>query len=51
MDPDPELDVSLSNGRRVMTFPVTALDRDLGAWTVVEPLRPRRVIRPPRSLR
>ena len=44
MDRDPELDVTLSNGRRLVTFQITALDRDLGAWTVVEPLAPRRVI-------
>ena len=44
MDRDPELDVTLSNGRRVVTFQITALDRDLGAWTVVEPPMPRRVI-------
>ena len=44
MDPDPELDVTLSNGRRVVTFQITALDRDLGTWTVDEPFVPRRVI-------
>ena len=44
MDGDPELDVTLSNGRRVVTFQITALDRDLGTWTVVEPPGPRRVI-------
>src|SRR5712691_1280255 len=44
MDPDPELDVTLSNGRRVATFQIAALDRDLGTWTVAEPLIPRRVI-------
>ena len=44
MDRDPELDVTLSNGRRLMTFQITALDRDLGAWTVVEPPAPPRVI-------
>ena len=34
MDPDPELDVTLSNGRRVVTFQITALDRGLarGRW-------------------
>jgi len=44
MDPDPELDVTLSNGRRVVTFQISALDRDLGTWTVGEPFVPRRVI-------
>ena len=37
MDRDPELAVTLSNGRRVVTFQITPLDRDLGTWTVVEP--------------
>jgi hypothetical protein len=44
MDADPELDVTLSNGRRVMTFQITALDHDLGTWTVVDPPVPRRVV-------
>ena len=44
MDVDPELAVTLSNGRRVVTFQITPLDRDLGTWTVVEPPMPRRVI-------
>jgi len=44
MDCDPELDVTLSNGQRVVTFRITALDHDLGTWTVVEPLMPWRVI-------
>lgn len=44
MDADPELDVTLSNGRRVATFQIAALDPDLCTWTVVEPLVPRRVI-------
>ena len=44
MERDPELDVTLSNGRRLVTFQITALDRDLGAWTVVEPPAPRRVV-------
>ncbi len=44
MDPDPELDITLSNGRRILHFQITALDPDLGIWTVAEPLRPRRVI-------
>src|SRR5437667_1948951 len=28
MDADPELDVTLSNGRRVVTYQIAALDRD-----------------------
>jgi hypothetical protein len=44
MDVDPELDVTLSNGRRLVTFQIAALDRDLGTWTVAEPVVPRRVI-------
>ena len=44
MDDDPELDLTLSNGRRVVTFQIAALDPALGVWTAVEPLRPRRVI-------
>ena len=44
MDVDPELDVTLSNGRRIVTFEIAALDRDLSMWTVVEPLMPPRVI-------
>jgi len=44
MDADPELDVTLSKGRRIVTFEIAALDRDLRTWTVVEPLMPPRVI-------
>jgi len=44
MDVDPELDITLSNGRRVVTFQIVALDHDLGTWSVAEPLVPRRVI-------
>src|SRR5262245_42436277 len=44
MDVDPELDVTLSNGRHLVTFQIAALDRDLGTWTVAEPVVPRRVI-------
>jgi hypothetical protein len=40
MDVDPELDVTLSNGRRLVTFQIAALDPDLSTWTVVEPLVP-----------
>ena len=43
-DPDPELDVTLSNGHRLARFQIAALDRDLGTWTVVEPLTPRRLL-------
>ena len=41
MDVDPELDVTLSNGRRIVTFEIAALDRHLSTLTVVEPLMPR----------
>lgn len=44
MDPDPELNVTLSNGHRVVTYQIAALDRDLETWTVAEPVVPRRVI-------
>src|SRR5712692_326249 len=44
MDIDPELDVTRSNGRRVGTFQIAALDRDVGVWMAIEPLVPRRVI-------
>ena len=44
MDVDPEVDVTLSNGRRIVTFEIAALDRHLSTWTVVEPLMPPRVI-------
>ncbi len=44
MDPDSELDVTLSNGRRVVADQIAALDRDLGRWTVADPVVPRRVI-------
>ncbi len=44
MDPDSELDVTLSNGRRVVAYQIAALDRDLGRWTVTDPVVPRRVI-------
>jgi hypothetical protein len=44
MDRDPELDITVSNGRRILHFQITALDPDLGIWTVAEPLGRRRVI-------
>ncbi len=44
MDRDPELDITVSNGRRILHFQITALDPDLGIWTVAEPLGCRRVI-------
>ena len=44
MDRDPELDVTVSDGRQVLTFQIAALaGRD--AWAIVEPRAPRRVIR------
>src|SRR5262249_31295299 len=39
-----EIDVALSNGRRIAAFRIAALDRDLGVWVVAEPLVPHRVI-------
>jgi hypothetical protein len=42
MDPDPELDVTLSNGRRVVTYQIRSVAPDL--WAVAEP-GVRRVIR------
>jgi len=30
MDPDSELDVTVSNDRRVVAYQIAALDRDLG---------------------
>ncbi len=44
MDDDPELDLTLRNGRRIVHFQIAALDPNLGVWTVAEPLMPRRVI-------
>jgi len=44
MDADPEVDITLSNGRRMAHFQITALERDLGVRSVAEPLVPRRVI-------
>jgi hypothetical protein len=43
MDRDPELDVTVSDGRQVLTFQIAALaGRD--GWVIVEPRTPRRVI-------
>src|SRR3989442_1113891 len=42
MDADPELDVTLSNGRRVVTYQIAALDRDLRTGTAAAPLIARR---------
>ena len=45
MDWDPELDVSLSNGRRVVTFQIAAVEGAHDeAWAVLEPGALRRVI-------
>src|SRR5713226_3206038 len=44
MDWDPELDVSLSNGRRVVTFQIAAVAGAGDAWAVLEPGALRRVI-------
>ena len=45
MDWDPELDVTLSNGRRVVTFQIAAIAEGGEAWAVLEPGALRRVIR------
>src|SRR5712692_6673456 len=45
MDWDPELDVTLSNGRRVATFQIAAVAEARETWAVVEPGAPPRVIR------
>ena len=45
MDHDPELDVTLSNGRCVVTFQIASVTEDREVWTVVEPGTLRRVIR------
>jgi hypothetical protein len=44
MDRDPELDVTLSNGRAVTAFQIAALDRARGTWTLTEPGLPPCVI-------
>jgi hypothetical protein len=44
MDADPELDVTLSDGRQSITFQIAAVQGALEAWTVVEPLAPLRVM-------
>ncbi len=44
MDQDPELDVTLSDGRQVATFQIVAI-AGREAWAIVEPRAPRRVIR------
>jgi HicB family len=45
MDRDPELDVTLSDGRRVVTFQIAAVTGGREAWLIVEPGALRRVIR------
>jgi HicB family len=45
MDRDPELDVTLSDGRRVATFQIAAVAGGREAWLIVEPGALRRVIR------
>jgi hypothetical protein len=44
MDGDPELDVTLSDGRQVLTFQIAAV-AGREAWAIVEPRAPLRVIR------
>jgi len=43
MDWDPELDVTLSNGRRVLTFQIAAVAEAREAWAILEPGALRRV--------
>jgi hypothetical protein len=43
MDWDPELDVTLSNGRRVLTFQIAAVAGAPEAWAILEPGALRRV--------
>jgi len=43
MDWDPELDVTLSNGRRVLTFQIAAVAGTRETWAILEPGALRRV--------
>jgi hypothetical protein len=45
MDRDPELDVTLSDGRQVATFQMAAVDAVRETWAIVEPRLPPCVIR------
>src|SRR5712692_9283878 len=45
MDWDPELDVTLSDGRHVATFQIAAVEGVRDAWAIIEPRVPTRVIR------
>jgi hypothetical protein len=44
MDRDPELDVTLSDGREAATFQITAVEGGSATWMIVEPLMPLRVV-------
>lgn len=44
MDPDPELDITLSDGRTAVTYQITAADEAEDTWVIVEPLAPLRVV-------
>src|SRR5712692_5683073 len=44
MDWDPELDVTLSDGRHVATFQIAAVEGVRDAWAIIEPRVPTRVI-------
>jgi hypothetical protein len=44
MDLDPELDVTLSDGRGSVTFRITAVDGAVDAWAIVEPHAPLQVV-------
>jgi len=45
MDRDPELDVTLSDGRQVATFQIAAVGGVYDAWAIVEPRMPPCVMR------
>ena len=45
MDLDPELDVTLSDGQRAVTFQIMAVGVASEAWAVVEPQDPFRIVR------
>ncbi len=44
MDLDPELDVTLSDGREAVTFRIAALQGAVEAWAIVEPFAPMTVV-------
>ena len=44
MDLDPELDVTLSDGRQSVSFRITPVEGAPDAWAILEPLAPFRVL-------